>query len=988
MTSISTSAPNHSPLHSLGEIHQAFEFIRQQYIPALSTTVFEFRHKVTGAVHYHLANDNDENVFLVAFRTQPMTSKGEAHILEHTVLCGSKKYPVRDPFFSMIKRSLNTFMNAFTAADWTAYPFATQNKKDFDNLLSVYLDAVFFANINELDFMQEGIRVELVDNKPVFKGIVFNEMKGASSSPDDQLYHTLAHHLFPSSTYHYNSGGDPAHIPDLTYAELKAFYQRHYHPSNAVFMTFGDNDVYTLHDKIEQQALKHFQRGETLISTAEQRLTQPLAVQDVYAFDEPDVQNKTYHIMGWLLPEVTNLHLRLALRLVEGVLMADSASPLRQYLETCKLGVASGPIMGLDDSHAEMAFYCGIQGSELIHADEFEQGVLNVLKQVASNPIDANAIEAVLHRIELSQRETSTGSTPYGLHLMFASLYQAIHHGDPIQALDLETALKDIREHLDQDPMWLSYLIQHYFIDNPHRVRLSLAPDHTLTAQRQAQEQARLDEIEANLDDAQRQMILEKTQALQQRQESVDDFDVLPKVGLADIPSDLKRIDGVKQQLNINGQDYPLYLYETGTNGLFYQQVIFEIPESLLNNPYLEYLDLLVGDLGAGDDDYLTLQQRQTAISGGVSTGNSIRSALSQTTQISAFMKLQVKALNRNPHAIDLAHHVLVNLRFDEKQRILDILKKRRNNWADGISHYGHAYAMEVASRSMSAYAYRENQINGLTGLNWLTELLQRIEHDEQAYADFITELKATHQALIHAPRAYLLICEASQTEQLKQHIIQAWQQPSVSQHFEPKALTLSYEIDLQNQAWLIQSNVQFCAKSYQAVAVEHEDAAVLMVLAAYLRNGFLHRAIREQGGAYGGGAGYDGQSCSFRFYSYRDPRLSETLQDFDASLHWLLNEPQQDYQLEEAILGLIASMDKPSSPANESAASCFSDLHGRTHAFRTTLRQRILAVTLADLQRVCRDYLLDKPACSAVLAPASKQEELQALGFSIKKLH
>ncbi|MFB2537843.1 MULTISPECIES: insulinase family protein [unclassified Acinetobacter] len=967
--------------------HPDFELIRQQYIASIDTTVFEFRHKVTQAVHYHLANKSDENVFLVAFRTQPMTSKGEAHILEHTVLCGSKQYPVRDPFFSMIKRSLNTFMNAFTGADWTAYPFATQNKKDFDNLLSIYLDAAFFANINELDFMQEGIRVELVDDKPVFKGIVFNEMKGASSSPDDQLYHTLAHHLFPSSTYHYNSGGDPAQIPDLTYAELKAFYQRHYHPSNAVFMTFGDGDVFDLHEKIQQRALKHFERGETLAPMAEQRLTQPLAIEDYYAYDEEDISDKSYHIMGWLLPESTDLSLLLALRLVEGVLIADSAAPLRQYLETCKLGQSSGPIMGLDDSHAEMTFFCGIQGSELDKGEAFEQGVLNVLQQVASQPIAQSAIDAVLHRIELNQRETSTGATPYGLHLILGSLYHAIHHGDPIQALDLDNALSSIRTQLANDPMYLSNLIQKYLIDNPHRVRLSFAPDQTITAKKQAAEQARLDVIESDLDDAKRAEIIEKTQALEQRQATPDDLEVLPKVGLEDIQPELKRIDGEKRTLNIQGQDYPLYLYETGTNGLYYQQVIFDIPADLLNNSYLEYLDLLVGSLGAGDDDYLSLQQQQTAISGGVSTGNSIRSSIHQSDNLSALMKLNVKALNRNPQAIDLAHHILTDMRFDEKQRILDILKKRRSNWADALSNYGHAYAMEISSRGMSAYAQRENKINGLEGLNWLTQKLKDIEQNEQAYQEFIDKLKATHQALMQAPRAYLLICEASQTDQLLARIQNAWQKPVAQQTFSHQEINMPVASADGDQAWLIQSNVQFCAKSYAAVPVGHADAAPLMVLANYLRNGYLHSAIRERGGAYGGGAGYDGQSCSFRFYSYRDPRLTETLQDFDHSITWLLNEPQQEYQLEEAILGLIAGMDKPSSPANEAAASCFAELHGRGHAFRTELRQRLLDVTLDDLKRVCKDYLLDKPACRAVLAPASKQAELESLGFSIHKL-
>ncbi len=230
---------------ALPDAHPAFVAIRQQNIESLNIRVEQYEHKKTGAVHYHLASDNSENVFLVALRTVPQDSTGVAHILEHTALCGSKRFPVRDPFFMMLRRSLNTFMNAFTSSDWTAYPFASQNRKDFDNLLQVYLDAVFFSRLDPLDFAQEGHRVEFAepgnpDSELVFKGVVFNEMKGAMSSISSALWSKMCEHLFPTSTYHYNSGGDPQHIPDLSYEQLQAFYRSHYHPSNAIFMTFGD----------------------------------------------------------------------------------------------------------------------------------------------------------------------------------------------------------------------------------------------------------------------------------------------------------------------------------------------------------------------------------------------------------------------------------------------------------------------------------------------------------------------------------------------------------------------------------------------------------------------------------------------------------------------------------------------------------------------------------------------------------------------------
>ena len=407
-------------------VHPAFQLVRQHHVEALDILVSEYKHKVTGAVHYHLATNHDENVFLVAFRTQPMDSKGEAHILEHTALCGSEKFPVRDPFFLMIRRSLNTFMNAFTAADWTAYPFATQNKKDFQNLLEVYLDAAFAANLNPLDFAQEGIRIEFESGEPVYKGVVFNEMKGAMSSPSDQLYHQLAHHLFPETTYHYNSGGDPKDIPDLTYPELVDFYKSHYHPSNAVFMTFGNEPAYNLQEQFETLALAKFSKGETLFSKEERRLTAPLEVTETYAVDAEDLKDKTYHIISWLLPKASEIKLRLGMRLVEGVLLEDSASPLRHYLETCGYAQSTGPIMGVDDSNYEMTFYCGVQGSNPEHTAEFKAGVFKVLEDVASKPVDQNMVDAILHQIELHQREINGDGMPYGLSLILNGLGSAI----------------------------------------------------------------------------------------------------------------------------------------------------------------------------------------------------------------------------------------------------------------------------------------------------------------------------------------------------------------------------------------------------------------------------------------------------------------------------------------------------------------------------------------------------------------------------------
>ncbi|MGB8697498.1 insulinase family protein [Acinetobacter sp.] len=967
-------------------VHPAFQLIRQHHVEALDVFVSEYKHKVTGATHYHLASELDENVFLVAFRTQPMDSKGEAHILEHTALCGSEKFPVRDPFFLMIRRSLNTFMNAFTSADWTAYPFATQNKKDFQNLLEVYLDAAFAANLNELDFAQEGIRIELENGEPVYKGVVFNEMKGAMSSPSDQLYHQLAHHLFPKTTYHYNSGGDPKDIPDLTYPELVDFYKSHYHPSNAVFMTFGNESAYHLQEQFETLALSKFEKGQTLHSTPETRLTAPVEVTETYALDAEDLKDKTYHIISWLLPEASDIKLRLGMRLVEGILLEDSASPLRHYLETCDYAQSTGPIMGVDDSNFEMTFFCGVQGSNPEHAQEFKDGVFKILEEVASKPVDAEMVDAILHQIELHQREINGDGMPYGLSLILNGLGSVIHHSDPLHVWDVDTAIEQVKEEL-KDPMWLSNLIKEHLLDNTHRVQMTLVPDATKSAKEAEAEKARLAEIGAKLTDEQKAEIIKQTEALKVRQDTPDDMNLLPKVGLEDVPADLHIIQGQLREIISNNHDTPLNLYHAGTNGIYYQQVLVKIPDAVVQSPYFNLLAVLLGEVGAGEYDYLELQQLQTAVSGGVGMGASLRSKFDDKNKISAWLTLTTKSLVNNFEAIRILKLAFEQLRFDEKDRIIELLQQRKTRWQSRISGSGHSYAMQIASRNCSALAQRDYQNTGLGALNWLTELVTKIENDEAAYDALIAELKAIHRVLLQAPKQFLLVCEEHQSDRLIEEIQDVWDKLAIDQ--TPLELTTVFtENSNKDEAWLIQANVQFCASAYPAVEVSHPDAAPLMVLAAYLRNGFLHSAIREKGGAYGGGASYDGNACSFRFYSYRDPRLAETFKDFEASIDWLVNTEHLPHQLEEAILGLVASMDKPGSPAGEAISACYALLHARTPAVRKQLRARLLAVTLDDLKRVAEQYLVQQKLVRAVVAPVAKRDTLLELGFEIKQVN
>ncbi|WP_201527269.1 insulinase family protein [Psychrobacter frigidicola] len=1008
-------------------LHPAFELLEHRFIEALSMDVLISQHVETGAMHYHLAHPSDENAFLVGFRTQPMDSKGEAHILEHVALCGSEKFPVRDPFFSMIKRSLNTFMNAMTAADWTAFPYATQNKNDYFNLLAVYLDASFFPNIDPLDFAQEGIRVELdADDKPHFKGIVFNEMKGAMSGEIDQLYHAVAYHLFPTTTYHYNSGGDPADIPDLTHTELVEFHQSHYHPSNSVIMSFGNIPVAETQAKIHNDALIQFETGKKHVSRPEQRLAAPISATDTYTADEagPD---QTHHVIAWLLPTITDPKQRLALRLLEGVLIEHAGSPLRAYLDSHPLGKAPSPLLGLDDSHYEMVFYTGLRGSEPEHAEAVEQGIMDLLAKVASQPIAEETIETILHQIEIDQRHIGGDSIPYGLNLMLEGFSTAIHDGNPIDIWEVDEHLAWLREQV-KDEQWLPSLIKHHLLDNNHRVRVTLTPDSEKSARIAAAEQVRLDTIAMDLTADDKDILHKQALDLAARQAAPDDLSLLPKVGLEDIPTDISFKQGTQKQVTLSGKESTLFEYETGTNGLYYYQVIVPLTDAIgqvnsdqlpanevINHPLLPIYLSLLSELGTDTADAYEMQAKQAAHSSGVTARISQRTNIDNSQAISGYFVVATRALNRKVEAIDLVKEVMEHSAFTEHARIKEILQQRQSGWQSNLASAGHAYAMQTASRGMSRQSQLEYVRSGLPALNALKDFLTHASTDDALWDQLATSLMDLHQRLISLPKHAVIICEAEQTERLSDLIVNSWQDSrapelaaknididgSIPNEFADltlnpalngeentaKAIESGATVEVEDLAWLVATNVYHNASAYTVPAADHPDTAPLMVLAPYLRNGYLHSAIRERGGAYGGGAGYDANACAFKFFSYRDPYCAETFAHFDASIEWLLNKPQTDEQLEEAILGIISGMDKPGSPAGEAIKACFANLHHRGAAWQRKMRAAILAVTVADLQRVAKQYLQGQSHVRAVLAPYDKEDAVKNLGFTVCKV-
>lgn len=965
--------------------HPAFQWHRSQDIPSLGLRVEEYTHRETGARHIHIAADNNENVFLVALRTVPHDSTGVAHILEHTALCGSEKYPVRDPFFMMIRRSLNTFMNAFTSSDWTAYPFASQNRKDYDNLLDVYLDAVFFSRLDPLDFAQEGHRVEFEnpgnpDSKLVFKGVVFNEMKGAMSSAPSILWHTLTKYVFPTTTYHHNSGGDPEHIPDLSYEQLKSFYQTHYHPSNAIFMTFGNIPAMELQATFESRVLSRFKRLDHVIAVPdEKRYLAPLRVEEAYACDEDNLDDKTHIVMSWLLGKSTNLEQMFEAQLLTAVLMENSASPLLHALETTELGNSPSPVCGLEHSQKEVMFTAGLEGSRVEHTAAVEQLILDAINKIATDGVPRERLEACLHQLELQQREITGDGYPYGLQLILTALNSATHRGDPIALLDLDPVLEKLREKI-ADPQFIKTLAKQWLLDNPHRVTLTLRPDSTLSSRRQQAEANRLALLQASLDASDKQRIIEQAHALEKRQQRKDNENILPKVTLADIPEDID----IPQQQTDSASRLPLHYFTAGTNGLVYQQIFRPMPALDENErALLPVYSHVLTELGVGNKNYLDTQNWQSAVCGAINGFTSIRSLLGDTQQARGFFVLSAKGLYRNQAAMtELMQQTLHDLRFDEHARIRELVAQSRARVEMAIPGNGHQFAMVAASAGASSLGALTHTLSGLHGVQTLKKLDEQLNDDTRLKA-FAGRLEDLHRKMMAMPAQVLLVTDEHSLGDCRNTL----RQLPVSTQTAGKPFTLQAVRQQVQQFWQVNSQVQFCARAYPTVGSGHADSPALTVLGGFLRNGYLHRAIREKGGAYGGGASQDNNTGAFRFYSYRDPRFTETLADFDHSIAWLLNNAHEWQPVEEAILGVISSIDKPSSPAGEAKSTFHNNLHERTPEQQRAFRKAVLKVTLDDLQRVARTYLTPGNASTAVLGNQTAVETAKQQGLDVISL-
>lgn len=931
-----------SALDAKGQSYK--DFVITKYLPLneLQSTLIELSHIPTGAKVVHVANSDPENLFCLSFQTLPYNSNGVAHILEHTVLCGSKKFPVKDPFFAMTRRSLNTYMNALTGQDFTCYPASSQVEKDFYNLLEVYLDAVFHPELKHTSFLQEGHRLEFVNGTKnlQFQGVVYNEMKGAMSSIESRLWESLAKHLTPDLPYAHNSGGSPKEIPTLTYEKLMEFHRDFYHPSRCIFFFYGNLPLAKHLDFISPTLEKSQKVAPLPPLPAQKRYTSPIRVTDRFPIAESEsLEKQTQIVFSWLTTPISHQSEILALTVLESILTDTDASFLTMPL--LKSGLCTQVDSALDAEMSEVPWTIICKGCEAKDADALQKILFKTLENFKVTP---EQIEASLHQMEFQRKEIGGEGIPFGLTLfMRAALLK--HHGSEAEnGLLIHQLFTDLRARL-KDPKFLPNLLRKYLIDNTHFVRLILTPDPNLEKEEREDELKRLAQIEKKLNPEQEKKILEQSATLAAYQEQIEhqSLDCLPKVTLHDVPPHARDFALIEEG--------HLYHHNCFTNQILYADLIFNLPH--IDPEDLSLVSLfckLLPELGCGGRSYAENLEFQQSYIGGFEASLALHVSQENPDHCHPAFSFRGKALYQNSEKLfQLFHDFAARPDLDDKERIQEWLSQHATELQNRFTKAALNYAIQTSLSGLSIPSYIQDQLHGIPYYQKVMQWAKKCD------AKFLKSLKRIADLVLGLKDFDLVLtCDKKHYQELEKNL------KLPNKPYTPWDGNYSLP-KIKPHARVIAAPVAFTALGSRTISYRDADSPLLLISTELMENLILHKEIREKGGAYGSGATYTPSTGNFHFYSYRDPQLTRTVSIFDQALQKIAAGEFNDRELEEAKLGVLQILDAPVPPGNRGMVAYSWKRAGRTYALREAFRQKVLSASREEVAGAVAQYLLHK---------------------------
>ncbi|XP_054292888.1 presequence protease, mitochondrial isoform X1 [Pongo pygmaeus] len=970
--------------YKLGDKIHGFTVNQVTSVPELFLTAVKLIHDDTGARYLHLAREDTNNLFSVQFRTTPMDSTGVPHILEHTVLCGSQKYPCRDPFFRMLNRSLSTFMNAFTASDYTLYPFSTQNPKDFQNLLSVYLDATFFPCLRELDFWQEGWRLEHENPRDpqtplVFKGVVFNEMKGAFTDNERIFSQHLQNRLLPDHTYSVVSGGDPLCILELTWEQLKQFHATHYHPSNARFFTYGNFPLEQHLKQIHEEALSKFQKIEPSTAVpAQTPWDKPREFQITCGPDSfaTDPSKQTTVSVSFLLPDITDTFEAFTLSLLSSLLTSGPNSPFYKALIESGLGTDFSPDVGYNGYTREAYFSVGLQGIAEKDIETVGSLVDRTIDEVVEKGFEDDRIEALLHKIEIQMKHQSTS---FGLMLTsyIASCWN--HDGDPVELLKLGNQLAKFRQCLQENPKFLQEKVKQYFKNNQHKLTLSMRPDDKYHEKQAQVEATKLKQKVEALSPGDRQQIYEKGLELRTQQSKPQDASCLPALKVSDIEP---TIPVTELDVVLTAGDIPVQYCAQPTNGMVYFRAFSSLntlPEEL--RPYVPLFCSVLTKLGCGLLDYREQAQQIELKTGGMSASPHVLPDDSHMDTYEQGVLFSSLCLDRNlPDMMHLWSEIFNNPCFEEEEHFKVLVKMTAQELTNAIPDSGHLYASIRAGRTLTPAGDLQETFSGMdqvrlmkriaemTDIKPILRKLPRIKKHLLNGDNMRCSVNATPQQMSQTEKAvedFLRSIGRSKKERrpVRPHTVEKpvpsssggdAHVPHGSQIIRKLVTEPTFKPWQMKTHFLMPFPVNYVGECIRTVPYMDPDHASLKILARLMTAKFLHTEIREKGGAYGGGAKLSHNGI-FSLYSYRDPNTIETLQSFGKAVDWAKSGKFTQQDIDEAKLSVFSTVDAPIAPSDK-GMDYF--LYGLSDGMKQAHREQLFAVSHDKLLAVSNRYL------------------------------
>lgn len=929
----------------VGKIYHGFRLIEETQIEEISSLARLFEHKKTKARLIHLENDDENRMFLIGFRTPPDDDTGIPHIIEHSVFCGSRKFPCKEPFVELLKGSLHTFINAMTSADVTIYPVATKNEKDFFNLMDVYLDAVFYPAIYKRKeiFQQEAwhYHIESIDDEIIFKGVVYNEMKGAYSSPEAIIGDLSTRALFPDTTYGLDSGGSPDKIPELSYKQFLDFHKKHYHPSNSYMILYGQGNLQDRLKFIHEQYLDEFSYKE--IDSAIHYQAPFKRVKEVTEYypilTDEETENKTYFCYSMVVETHENPLTNLGLSILLNILVDSEAAPLRQAILNAGLGT---DVYSCSETHKQHVWGLVVKNSNANQKDSITKIIKDTLSRLVETGIDPKQIEAAINEVEFSLREANYGGLSKGLIYSFPIMQNWLYDSDPFANLRFNPLLDELKKKSKKD--YFENLIKTALLDNKHTSIITLLPRRGMETDREEELRKYLAEYKKSLSQSELEELVAETQNLinvQMQPDSKESLETIPVLTLEDVN---KKAEIIPQE--IEKSEKVTYLYHPiFTSGIIYQSILFDVrsiaPEDI---PYLELLSSVLGKVSTRNFSYTELDSEIGIHLGGLSVD---LSCISSSDEIFPKIRISSKALYAKTAKMrELTEEIIHTSKFDDKQRITEIIQRIKSGMEMAIISSGLGI-VRIMSYISEQGRYQE-LISGISYYKFIKDLENNID---SRFPELVDKLVDLQKKVFNTNNLVFSI-----TAEREQHDV-------IRNEMNKFTATLSNENqsmvspalpapEITKEGFYTPVQTQFVSKggNFRNHGIEYSGS--MSVLTSILNLDYFWSNVRVKGGAYGCYSGITRQGTVI-FSSYRDPNLSKSLNVFDASGEFVRDFTADEREMRKIIIGTISRYDKVLTPSMKGGLMTVRYMLGITQEDIQKVRNEVLSTKVSDINNL-----------------------------------